>query len=1576
MSSLAPRDVLVGLLAVRRGLIAADELDSVLLGATRQGAGPLSESLRQRLGADAWAELQQSADQQLSDAGSIPAAEIPPPHPGATVIETIPPSSASPAEVRTQGPRYSRTRKHAEGGLGVIYGAWDEELGREVALKEIKERHADRPGSRARFVFEAEVTGRLEHPGVVPVYGLGVYPDGRPYYAMRFIKGQSMQEALERFHEADRGKRQPGERALALRALLNRFVAVCNAIAYAHSKGVIHRDLKPANVMLGEYGETLVVDWGLAKAVGGPEQKSLVSSFSHGPSLGSELFQAETARAGGTEQGAIVGTPNYMPPEQATGDAEQVGPHSDVYSLGATLYHLITGKMAVDEPALERTLEKVVRGEVTPARRVNAKVPAALEAVCARAMAVAPGDRYESAAALAAEVERFLADEPVLAYPEPIPARMVRWARRNRTLVSSAVVLLLAGVVGLSVGLWAVDRERQQTVRQRDEAEENLRRAVAAEEATKRERDRALAAEKQANKNLELARKAVNECFGIAKKHPLLQEPGAQPVKKLLLETTARFYRDFRAQRPDDPRLAFEQAEYLVRVGYVTSQIGSKTEALKSYLEALDELRKLHRAHPKEREYLESLASACNDAAMVLVEVGRFAEARRTALEARGHFAALRDAHPEEVDYAEGQAVAIQNLGVIVAQTDPVKGLAHSEEALRLYLALSRKDPDNEEFALDVADAANNVGKQKMEAGDLESARTLFEKSLAFYRKMAARYPRSAGYRKRLAEASSNVGLLFALAVGKQKEAAEHLEAARELFLALSKEHPDVTEYKAGLARTYARAYLEQQQGKSAEATRSYALARDALKKLVEEHPDVVRYRFELALTCNDAGEVYRQAGQWDQALKLFGEAADALRALLRDHPDAAGPRTMLGTSLNNVALIHLQQSRLAEAEKAFAESIEQLEAVLRDRPEEYQARLSLTLATNNIAYLRAARGRPKDALEYSTAAVQKGEALRAAAPGMHAANYVASLAYFNQGRALLMLGRHEESLKSYHKGLGISRRLLRTHPGVSEYRSMHAMGCCFRGLVLNLLGNPDAARRDAAEARDLLGPLHKEQPQLVQQTFVLGVACYVLGLTTTYLGDAPAGMKYSQEALDLLGPLVEAHPGNPEYAAGLAMANVGLGASCMEVQRFADAARHLGEARRLSRGLVKGQPQNLDYNLMLAQSCFMLGLVHVASNQAAEARKCGEEARPVLERMIQAQPKNAQYVVLLAVVDLIRGLALAMQEDAAGPKLIGQSRDRLLELDKKGVVAPPQRIFAVIASKVLGLLAQEARRYEEAVGHYEQALAVLGSLVKTLPKVPVYRQQFFDVALRACDCHDALKKPAGALEILRQAREHARRLRADFPSSASDFQLGAVDLRLAKALTPKEALPILDEAIEVLAKLCKAEPKRKDYQEPHKQARLMRAYALHQAGRPLDGVADVDEVLEGEADSTVCLGLRSVRADLFLAGHDPRRFAEAIDQMCRDKAFPAAAALQLARWLAENCEAIRLDRTRPLPQREKDGERHARQVLDLLRRYERAGLLDEQGLKVVKTDAAFRAMRSRADFQRWLKGVEEGRKG
>ncbi len=385
----------------------------------------------------------------------------------------MPSASGTVARMRAESSRFVPLRPHARGALGEVFIARDEELGRQVALKAIQDRHADDPRSRARFVREARITGNLEHPGVVPVYGLGCSSDGRPYYAMRFIEGESLSEAIERFHRDVDPRRDPGAAAVALHALIVRFIDVCNAIDYAHGKGILHRDLKPSNIMLGPHGETLVVDWGLAKRMPGAEATAGgESAWLEAEPIGEVEERASgpeprvSERVGGsaleTMPGATLGTPAFMSPEQASGRPERLGPASDVYNLGATLYSLLTGRPAFQDTNVAIVLTKVQRGEFPrPRAAAPGRVPRALEAICLRAMALRVEDRYPSAAALRADLERWIADEPVSARGETPLDRMSRWGRRRRAWVVAGTSLLCALVTGLSIATAVVNRARE-----------------------------------------------------------------------------------------------------------------------------------------------------------------------------------------------------------------------------------------------------------------------------------------------------------------------------------------------------------------------------------------------------------------------------------------------------------------------------------------------------------------------------------------------------------------------------------------------------------------------------------------------------------------------------------------------------------------------------------------------------------------------------------------------------------------------------------------------------------------------------------------------------------------------------------------------------------------------------------------------------------------------------------------------------------------------------------------------------------------------------------------------------------
>jgi serine/threonine protein kinase/formylglycine-generating enzyme required for sulfatase activity len=356
--------------------------------------------------------------------------------------------------------RYLLVRPHAKGGIGKVSVAFDVQLNREVALKELLDEHREKRDSRTRFLLEAEVTARLEHPGIVPVYGIGLGTSGEPFYVMRFIKGESFKDAVQRFHKDCGGRALcSGQSSLRFQQLLRRFVDVCYTIEYAHSRGVIHRDLKPSNVIVGKYGETLVVDWGLAKCVGKNEQRILQDEATIRPS----------SRSGSTDTiaGLAVGTPAFMSPEQAEGETSRVGFASDVYGLGATLYYLLTGQNPIMDREVTTALKHARRGDFVRPRQVNPAVPLPLEAICLKAMAYRAEDRFDSPRMLAHDLELWLAGEPVSAYPEPWWLKLRRWVIRNRTLVSAATAALM---VALATGAYLAFEFNMRRARRQIEA--------------------------------------------------------------------------------------------------------------------------------------------------------------------------------------------------------------------------------------------------------------------------------------------------------------------------------------------------------------------------------------------------------------------------------------------------------------------------------------------------------------------------------------------------------------------------------------------------------------------------------------------------------------------------------------------------------------------------------------------------------------------------------------------------------------------------------------------------------------------------------------------------------------------------------------------------------------------------------------------------------------------------------------------------------------------------------------------------------------------------------------------------
>ncbi len=404
--------------------------------------------------------------------------------PGCTGEDASPGSAKSgealkPAPAR-RGPhagRFVLKKRHAQGGMGEIWLAEDTDIGRQVALKRI------RPGRedwRVPFLLEAQVTGQLEHPGVVPVHELGNDEEGRPFYVMKFVHGGTLWDIIHDFHAP--AKASTAEKKSSLREaephevqrlrLLQIFIDVCQTMAYAHSRGVLHRDLKPENIMVGPYGETLLLDWGLAKLAGQPDRFEDLPQI---PVMASGEYEA-------TRAGRVKGTPDYMPPESVEGQTDLVDHQSDIYLLGATLYHILTGKAPRQVKSIKQLVE-LVKMPVAPPRKLNPAIPKGLDAICLKAMAPAKADRYASAGELAEDVQRFLAGEPVAAYRESFLERSWRWCRRHRKALGRGLAAVL--VVGTAAIAFYKFHQQQRENAERLEQAEQTSRALQAQETAR-----------------------------------------------------------------------------------------------------------------------------------------------------------------------------------------------------------------------------------------------------------------------------------------------------------------------------------------------------------------------------------------------------------------------------------------------------------------------------------------------------------------------------------------------------------------------------------------------------------------------------------------------------------------------------------------------------------------------------------------------------------------------------------------------------------------------------------------------------------------------------------------------------------------------------------------------------------------------------------------------------------------------------------------------------------------------------------------------------------------------------------
>jgi serine/threonine-protein kinase len=743
------------------------------------------------------------------------------------------------------GRRYRVESLHRAGGLGRVWVAKDNAIGRVVALKDLRPDRSADPRLRVRFVEEARITGKLEHPCIVPLYDLIDGPVG-PCYTMRFVAGRTLAEAARSYHD----KRAAGQAdPLALTGLLDAFVAVCQAVAYAHSRGVLHRDLKGQNVVLGEYGEVFVLDWGLAKLSGDP--MTVV-----GPAV---VTPVPDGSREDTVTGAVLGTPAFMAPEMVEG--RPASRASDVYALGGLLYVILTGQPPYDGPTMQSVLEQLQAGPPPPPRAVVPSCPPALDAICRTAMARDPAERYASAEALAADVRRWLADEPIRVYLERWSARLARWARRHRSAVFGATAVLLTAVVGLAASTALVWQEQRRTAAAKENAEREWARA---EQNLGRANDLALA-------------------FMDVSDTQLLMVRQDKSARKAMAAACLGALRESLMRRPYEPNLRLQTARACRYSANLHRLLNETSEAEPLYSEAVRILDGLARDIPDSFNVRDQLSGTLRDRARLLNRLGRFDEAIATGQHSVDLAEGLLVVSPDRLDYRRSLVSSLNDL----AGYEFTRGqLSVSEDLARRAAKLlhefldqpaAKPQPDDRMLMVLILDRLATILRERERFAESIAVST---DALGQLRLLPPNDNNALHYLGRLAVDRAKI---FVTMPDRLPDAERELRDAIRTWDDLQKRVsplPMYREWQASAYETLGGVIIKL--GRTDDAAKELATAQATFETLIAETPEMPVYCALLGRTCLKFGRLEASRQNPARARELFAKARDGFRVAVQ----------------------------------------------------------------------------------------------------------------------------------------------------------------------------------------------------------------------------------------------------------------------------------------------------------------------------------------------------------------------------------------------------------------------------------------------------------------------------------------------------------------------------------------------------------------------------------------------------------------------------------------------------------------------------------------------------------------------
>jgi serine/threonine protein kinase len=841
------------------------------------------------------------------------------------------------AAVQPEGPLgdFRIVREVGRGGMGVVYEAVQISLGRRVALKVLPLAAALDARQLQRFKYEAQAAAHLHHTNIVPVHAVGC-ERGVHYYAMQFIDGQTLAGVIRALRQqagldesgssepaAGRGKPastlhncgprsettpgMPGGRPAATfwRTAAQWGAQAAEALAHAHELGIVHRDIKPANLLVDDRGHLWVTDFGLARL--------------HND-------------AGLTRTGDLVGTARYMSPEQALGQRGIVDQRTDIYSLGVTLYELLTLEPAFDGGDRQEVLRQIAQAEPRPPRRLNPGLPAELEIIVLKALAKSPAERYGTAQELADDLRRFLDDKPIRGRRPTAGQRVRRWARRYRTAVLTAAAAaagsVLLALAALAVGYALVARER-------DQKEAALRLAEANAAASDEQRRRAEA-------NLRLAHRAVDEIYLKWADQPT-RVPYVEPRQRDLLEKALVFYQEFARQEGTDPTIRWGTAQAYLRVGSIRAGLREFHPAEEAYTQAIALYSQLAAEDPAAANYREALANAYLALGGMLAMAGRAPDAEQAYRQAIALLSQLAADAPEEMSYAHRLAV-IQTCLADVLRARPRDAEAAARSAIARAEKLLAVFPDRWPYRTTLANAHCILGKLAGATdGRQAEAEKAFREAITLVQAGAA--AGDSGCRYVLDEACRGLGRLLRDA-GRPQE----VEAAYRQALALYEPHvsdfPCDPRFWIALYECYAGLVLPLEQlGQAGEAADLHRRAADNYVRFVAALPTDAACQQAATRVAGGLAGVLREGNPRPERIDALRRAVPAAEQLAARFPDRVVNRFYVAYWHDRLGSLLTAAGQTTDAAHAFARAAAGYRAVLERDPNHVPS-------LNNLAWL------------------------------------------------------------------------------------------------------------------------------------------------------------------------------------------------------------------------------------------------------------------------------------------------------------------------------------------------------------------------------------------------------------------------------------------------------------------------------------------------------------------------------------------------------------------------------------------------------------------------------------------------